>query len=78
MGELFYRRICKAADDAVASFDAPLAGRTMTVWVRSGGTSCRGGRKDAIYGGSRKILHSGRHKSCNCAESCGLFGYNIK
>lgn len=79
MGELFYRRICEAADDAVASFDAPLAGRTMTVWVRSGGTSCAVGQKRRnIRRLTEKYCTPGGINRVIVLESCGLFGYNIK
>lgn len=68
MGELFYRRICKAADDAVASFDAPLAGQDHDrVGAQRRHVVCRGAEKTQYTAAHGKILHSGRHKSCNCA-----------
>lgn len=76
MGELTYRRICRAVDEAVAS--GGVSGKTMTVFVPRGAISrAVGQKKRNILRLNEKYCKKHQINRIKILENSSLIGYNI-
>ena len=76
MGELFYRRICEAADKLLTSVSGE--GRTMTVYVPRGATSrAVGQKKRNILRLNEKYCKKHAINRVKILENSSIIGYNI-